>query len=1012
MDPDQWDRVRAIYHAALDKDPGERASYLEEICRDDPALHREVSSLLAESSAGSFLERPAWQSTQPEERRPEPAHSATLSNGPAAVQLEHPPACRHPFLWVVWLVLTGLAVAFGYTGWRLPRDRTLFGWSEASRGGLRVVAAVNPTGPAAGKLRTGDVLLSLNDDEHVAQVGASIYRLYLKIGESYRLRVRRGESELQVALTVGHVSPNMPYLLFWYFQSLTWCAIGLFIGFARPQDGLARLAFAAATLTGFVYLQADHLPAWTALQPLHGILGYHFFYRFPGEPPRGRGWRILLWLLYLFGLPVGLHLAYSKAVCFLYGPQALTPWLVSPLARSARPLMFVVFAASMLGAAVVAIHKYRRVTDPDQRLRFHWVALGGFVGLAPEVPYSLFSFARSNLDAARWLFPGQSWTWFVNSMTGLSIAVPISVAYAVVRHHVFDVKVVIRRGLQYAFARRFLQVLLALPSGILLYTLVTQHDRSIADVVAGASGSLFWILGLGLSLRFRASLLRWLDKRFFRDSYDSGQVVLGLVEELGRLDSAEEVSGAVCRHLGNCLHPKTMRLWWRRNGAMTLVESTGPAPEGAAFPISESTFHELVRQGSVLRLTAPADSGPRGSERARLADTGVHLVVPISGAEGAEGVLMLGEKESEEQYSAGDEQLIRAVVRKTSVVLDNVRLKGKMREEQRIRVEVLSKLGPNLANLMKQCPDCGACFDGNIETCPRDGAAVTLTVPVARTIHGRYRLDQLLGRGGMGAVYQAHDLRLEREVAVKVMLGRGFGEAAALRRFRREGQAVARLNHPSIVAMFDCGELEGGGAYLVMERVCGVTLREEMRGKGVLPPSLVADWFDQLLDGLAAAHQLGVVHRDLKPENVLGTRRESGALLVKLLDFGLAKILPVASTSDSAQSLTESGVVVGTFAYMAPEQLARQEVGAEADIYAAGVMLVEALTGARPCLDGRGMNSDYHLPAALANDGPLTAVIQRCLALTPRDRFSSAADLRDALIPALRACRAPAPDSQ
>jgi eukaryotic-like serine/threonine-protein kinase len=244
---------------------------------------------------------------------------------------------------------------------------------------------------------------------------------------------------------------------------------------------------------------------------------------------------------------------------------------------------------------------------------------------------------------------------------------------------------------------------------------------------------------------------------------------------------------------------------------------------------------------------------------------------------------------------------------------------------------------------------------------------------------------------------------LGREVAVKVMLGGAFGHDAALRRFRREAHVVARLNHPNIVALHDFGELEGGGAYIVMERVHGTSLRAEMKRLGVFVRGEAAEWFEQMLDGLAAAHEHGVVHRDFKPENILGARRASGSLAVKILDFGLAKIRPLPSEAPAAQSVTESGIVLGTLAYMAPEQFAGRDVDQRADIYAAGVILAEVLTGRRPFSDGVNLRREYHLPLGVPNHAALDAVLQRCLAIAPQERFPSAADLRSALIPCLRA---------
>jgi serine/threonine-protein kinase len=256
----------------------------------------------------------------------------------------------------------------------------------------------------------------------------------------------------------------------------------------------------------------------------------------------------------------------------------------------------------------------------------------------------------------------------------------------------------------------------------------------------------------------------------------------------------------------------------------------------------------------------------------------------------------------------------------------------------------------------------------------------------------------------MGAVYEAQDLRLGRVVAVKVLLGRAFGEPTALRRFRREAQATARLNHPNIVSAYDFGALEGQGAYLVMERVNGVTLRADMERQKAMPATAVADWFDPLLDGLAAAHAQGIVHRDLKPENVIGRRDAFQALTVKILDFGLAKFL--AAETLASGPVTAEGSVLGTPAYMSPEQLLGREADHRSDLFAVGVMLVEALTGRRPFeAEGlvRSLPADpLYLPGSSPAMGSVEGLLRRCLAQNPEDRCASAAALRDELIPAPR----------
>jgi serine/threonine protein kinase len=280
-----------------------------------------------------------------------------------------------------------------------------------------------------------------------------------------------------------------------------------------------------------------------------------------------------------------------------------------------------------------------------------------------------------------------------------------------------------------------------------------------------------------------------------------------------------------------------------------------------------------------------------------------------------------------------------------------------------------------------------------------------LSLPVPRLLQDRYRLDRVLGKGGMGAVYEARDQRLDRVVAVKIMSGRAFGQPTALRRFRREARAAARLNHPNIVAVHDFGPLEGEGAFIVMEKVEGRTLREELDGGSTLAPARAAAWFDQVLAGIEAAHALGIVHRDLKPENVIGRQDEGGALVVKVLDLGLAKLREGGSGVTS--HMTAEGAIMGTFGYMSPEQLAGREVDARADVYAVAVMVVEALTGRRPGPgDARTGLTARLTPApgaALAEVLALDQLLARGLAADLHERVDSARAFRTALIPRLQA---------
>ena len=204
---------------------------------------------------------------------------------------------------------------------------------------------------------------------------------------------------------------------------------------------------------------------------------------------------------------------------------------------------------------------------------------------------------------------------------------------------------------------------------------------------------------------------------------------------------------------------------------------------------------------------------------------------------------------------------------------------------------------------------------------------------------GHYRILEQIGEGGMGVVYRAHDERLSRDVAIKVIAGWKLTDPVARKRFRSEALALSRLNHPNIATLYDF-DTQDGTDFLVLEYIRGQGLHEKI-AEGPLPEKDILRWGIQLAEGLAVAHEHGVVHRDLKPGNVL--IRTDGRL--KILDFGLAKILVSVTADDLTRTMSPDGG--GTLAYMAPEQLNGQPVDARTDIYGVGAILYEMATGQR-----------------------------------------------------------------
>ena len=205
--------------------------------------------------------------------------------------------------------------------------------------------------------------------------------------------------------------------------------------------------------------------------------------------------------------------------------------------------------------------------------------------------------------------------------------------------------------------------------------------------------------------------------------------------------------------------------------------------------------------------------------------------------------------------------------------------------------------------------------------------------PAGQLLDGRYRVASSIAHGGMATVYLGVDTRLDRTVAIKIMHAELAADEDFVARFVREARSVAQLSHPNVVAVYDQGS-DSGHLYLAMEYVPGRTLRQLLNQRGKLTPGESLDIIESVLAGLAAAHQAGIVHRDVKPENVL--LAEDGR--VKVADFGLARSL-------SGTNHTKTGVLMGTVAYLAPEQVTGSVSDARCDVYAAGVMLFELLAG-------------------------------------------------------------------
>jgi tRNA A-37 threonylcarbamoyl transferase component Bud32 len=602
------------------------------------------------------------------------------------------------------------------------------------------------------------------------------------------------------------------------------------------------------------------------------------------------------------------------------------------------PVIAVNALAEVAGLIVLGLH-YGRSQNVVEKRRARVVLAGGAIGIVA---------GTSVMIAATLAGPRPAIPFFASSAftagTALFLLFPLSLSYAILRYRLFDVGDIIRLSVRYAVARRALLSIVPLVTIAMLIDAWSQGHRTLRELLSARAGLYVMLAAGGIAAHLTRH--RWLDKldqRFFRERYDARRILIDLVGELRGARAFDHVAALATRKIVQALHPKFLVVGVR-SGQGAYETSAAFRPEKAPrLPDPASTLMELARV-----LKQPLDMAHGSAawlaerlpvEEVRYVREGrVELLVPIPApAQAGDAVLLLGPRRSEEPYSREDRELLQAIADALAVTLHD-------------------RVAPSPPLMIQD-------------------------VDLPRLMAGRYKLLRVIGRGGMGVVYEAEDLTLNRRVAVKLVRDELLGSEDAMRRFGAEARAAAGFAHPNVVTVHDYDAGDGQGAMLVMELLEGHTLRAELGTPLRLRRALVIT--GAVADAIEAAHARRLLHGDLKPENVFLAGVPPGEQ-VKLLDFGIARAL---EGMHAAHGSTLAGVLIGTPRYMAPEQLRGDAPSASWDVWALGVIAHEMLTARHPFADAGP-------PPTAPLTPPLERFFRDALSPDPAHRPSTARELR------------------
>jgi hypothetical protein len=566
------------------------------------------------------------------------------------------------------------------------------------------------------------------------------------------------------------------------------------------------------------------------------------------------------------------------------------------------------------------------------------------------------------------------------------LALPFITGYSILIHRLLDVRIVIRQGLRYLLAKWTLAALTFMPFALLLSYVYQRRHESVVDVISdGWDGLLLALVVLGGGLLAgRTLLLRALDRWFDRRGTDRTTVLARSGDALRLVRTRSELVASIGEAAANALNTTAVIHFFDSRRQAYIPFGRG----GLSLP-SESALATIMMQES--NLPALHTDGDHSiapllphTERLWVREHGACLVVPIrsSGVERAAALLVLGPRGDAMGYTVDDERFVTALASATGIAFDNLRLRSDTEDQDDFGLLCLR---------CHQVTD----FTEQPVPCPCGGTLQAAAVP--RQINGKFRVEALLGSGGMGVAYLASDLALNRRVAIKTL---PLLSADAMIRLGQEARLMAALSHPNLATILGY-ESWRGTPILVCEYLAGGTLQQQL-ARAALPVGTALTLGATLLQALEYMHVRGVLHRDIKPSNIAFASDGTP----KLLDFGVAGLTQQAApaivelTSTAARLSTSPA---GTWAYLPPQAFRGEAPTTRFDLWGLGVVLFEVITGQHPFADGDDTVHNIcrgRFVAEFDADVPdsVRAFLSRALSPHTDHQFHSSSEMREALM--------------